>query len=77
MSTYQPTDEDYLFVEKIFTYHPPVDGQPRRYTELRQQAHVLAERYIESCPQSPELTLAIRYLQQSIMFANAAIAINE
>jgi hypothetical protein len=64
-------------IENIFTYHKPIADQPRRYEELRHQAKILARTILTMCPESREKSLAITSLQQTIMWANAAIAINE
>lgn len=64
-------------IENIFTYHPPTQEQAMRYTELRRCARVFAGEINKLCPESAEKTLAIRRLQESVMYANASIAINE
>jgi hypothetical protein len=64
-------------IVNIFTYHTPFGDQPARYQELRLQARNLAERINSCCPESREKALALTNLQQAIMWANAAIAINE
>ena len=64
-------------INNIFTYHAPFGNQPTRYEMLRAGAKILAERINEFCPESREKSLAMTSLQQSIMWANAAIAINE
>lgn len=64
-------------IDNIFTYHAPVGNQPMRYEMLRAGAKILAERINEMCPDSREKSLAITNLQQTIMWANASIAINE
>lgn len=63
--------------DNIFTYHSPKPGQPERYEELREKAKELARLIEVKCPDSREKSLAITNLQQSIMWANASIAINE
>lgn len=64
-------------IHSIFRYHPPLKGQSERYTELRRQGLALATLITDSCPPSRERSLAITRLQETIMWANAAIAINE
>ena len=64
-------------VENIFTYHPPQPGQQERYVLLRDQAKGLAKLIIGNCPDSRERSLALTKLEESIMWANAAIARNE
>jgi len=60
-----------------FTYHAPKDGQPEKYTEIREKGHELAELLQKDCPASRELSLALTNLEQSVMWANASIARNE
>jgi len=64
-------------IEQLFTYHPPKGDQPERYELLRLNAKTFAKLIDSSCPDSPEKTTAIRKLQECVMFANAAIAVNE
>jgi len=66
-----------LNLDEIFTYHPPFGDQAQRYVALRDKAKELATLMVASTPASAEQTLAIRHVQQAVMFANAAIAINE
>jgi hypothetical protein len=60
-----------------FTYHAPKEGQADRYVLLRDRAFYLAELFTEQCPQSRELSLALTKLEESVFWANAAIARNE
>lgn len=64
-------------IENTFTYHKPKDDQPQRYEEIRAKAKELANLIAEKCPPSREQSLAFTNLQQTVMWANAAIAINE
>ena len=64
-------------IDNIFTYHRPHGNQPGRYEHLRNQAKHLAHAINNSCPESREKILAITNLQQAIMWANAAISLNE
>lgn len=63
-------------VDKVFTYHSPTRDQQDLYAELREEAHALALIILQRVPASAEQTLAIRHLQQAVMFANAGIAIH-
>lgn len=65
------------FIADIFTYHAPITDQQLRYGRLRAEARELAETINELCPSSREKSLAITSLQQTIMWANASIAVNE
>ncbi len=73
----QPTLEQMDSLKKLFTYHPPKGDQAQRYELMREQAKNLALSFATACPPSRELSLAITHLQTAVMFANAAIAINE
>ncbi len=64
-------------IEGIFTHHVAFGDQAERYTALREMGKELAYKIKQSCPQSREASLAMTHLQQTIMWANAAIAINE
>jgi hypothetical protein len=62
-------------IGEIFVYHDK-PAQALNYVEIRQTALGLANLILEKTPPSAEQTLAIRHLQQAVMFANAAIAIH-
>ena len=64
-------------LENRFTYHPPKEGQPELYTELRDLAKGLAYRIKESTPASREQSLALTHLEEAVFWANAAIARHE
>lgn len=65
-----------MSIENNFKYHAPKDGQPEKYTMLRQEAKELALVIEELCPNSREKALALTKLEESIMWANASIARN-
>lgn len=77
MAFYVVSDKERARLGEIFTYHAPKPDQPERYVAIREQAKQLALTMSECCPPSRELSLALTHLQQAVMFANAAIAINE
>jgi hypothetical protein len=64
-------------IDATFIYHKPFGSQPERYVALRSKAYELATLIDMHCLDSREKSLAITNLQQTIMWANAAIAINE
>lgn len=64
-------------LENRFTYHPPKEGQPERYTELREAAKAFARLIVANTPSSREQSLALTNLEQATFWANAAIARNE
>jgi len=63
-------------IENNFKYHSPKEGQPEKYTALREKAKEFAYLIDEMCPQSREKSLALTELESSVMWANAAIARN-
>jgi hypothetical protein len=64
-------------IENAFTYHPPKDGQPERYVEIRDAAKALALLIAEKTPHSREQSVALTNLEQAVFWANAAIARHE
>lgn len=63
-------------IENNFKYHSPKDGQPEKYTSLRDKGKEFAYMIEEFCPNSREKSLAITKLEEAIMWANASIARN-
>jgi hypothetical protein len=64
-------------IESAFTYHAPLDDQPKRYELLRDKAKELALLIVALTPPSREQSLALTQLSEAVMWANAAIARNE
>jgi len=64
-------------INKTFSHHPPKDGQEERYAVLRATAKEFAKLLLAECPDSRERALALTNLEQSVMWANAAIARSE
>lgn len=64
-------------IERTFTYHAPFGTQQARYQQIRERAKALAAEIEASCPESREKSLALTNCQQTVMWANASIAINE
>lgn len=69
--------QDLARIEQMFVYHSPFGDQAERYGLLRSEALKLAKQICHQCPYSRERSLALTQLQQTIMWANSAIAINE
>lgn len=69
--------EKHMDINSAFTYHAPKGDQPARYQEVRDNAKQFANLIERNCPPSSERTLALRKLQECVMWANASIAINE
>ena len=62
--------------ENVFKYHVPKADQPQKYELVRAQAKLFAETVLALCPDSRERSTALTNIQQSVMWANASIAIN-
>lgn len=76
---YQVNEEEIKGLSNVFQYHAPIAGiqQAERYESIRYAAKILAFRVSMLCPESREKHIAMTKLQECVMFANAAIAINE
>ncbi len=66
-----------LDLDKRFTYRKPLEDQPDRYTALRECAKTFALMVLEQTPKSREQSVALTKIEESVMWANAAIARNE
>lgn len=75
--TYPVDGADQMRIDKIFMYHAPKEGQAPRYELLRSAGKQVAELLFKLTPTSREQSVALTKLQEFVMFANAAIAINE
>lgn len=62
-------------VENIFSYHKPTETQLPRYEAIRTGAKEFAKILIANTPESADQTAAIRLLRESVMTANASIAL--
>ncbi|MEK4449921.1 MULTISPECIES: Acb2/Tad1 domain-containing protein [Paenibacillus] len=63
-------------IENNFSYHAPKPGQPDIYEQIREKAKELAYLIEEVTPKSREQSLAMTNLEQSVFWANAAVARN-
>lgn len=64
-------------IQSNFTYHPPKDGQPKKYEDIRAIARDCANVITALCPDSRERSLALTKLEECVMWANASIARHE
>jgi hypothetical protein len=66
----QPID-----IDNVFSYHPPTGpAQVETYEDIRTSGRQFAHIIDEMVPDGAEKTLAIRKLQEAVMWANAGIA---
>jgi hypothetical protein len=63
-------------IERNFTYHPPKPGTPEIYSSIRSTAKAFAELIQDCCPDGRERDLAHAKLEETVMWANAAVARN-
>jgi hypothetical protein len=63
-------------VDQAFRYSPPDAVRAVKHEAVNDHTIKLAKIYFDNCPASPELTLAVRKLQEARMWANAALATN-
>jgi hypothetical protein len=61
-------------IENNFTYHAPSPEDIANHEKIREAGKELALLVYESCPGTAERTLAIRKIEEAVMWANAAIA---
>lgn len=64
-------------INNDFIYHAPHGDQALRYEAIRDDARVMAHELVNQCPPSRELSLALTHLEETVFWANAAIARNE
>lgn len=68
------TEDD---LDNRFTYHPPTNpAVRRRHERAREIARTTAELLVDVMPPGREASLAITHLEESLFWANAAIARN-
>ena len=64
-------------IENNFKYHAPKAGQAEKYEAINEKAKELAYLIDGLCPNSREKSCAMTHLEETRMWANAAIARNE
>jgi hypothetical protein len=62
-------------IEELFTYHAPRPEQIPHYEAIRAAAKTFAQVLVTHTPTSADQTAAIRKLRESVMTANASIAL--
>lgn len=63
-------------IREMFTYHAPTPPQVESHNRIRQSALNLALTIYYECPSSADKSAAIRLLRESVMTANASIALS-
>jgi hypothetical protein len=63
-------------IDNIFTYHPCGPEKEEKYVALRNEAKTFAKMILDMAPETPERTLALRKVEEAVMWANASIARN-
>lgn len=62
-------------INNIFSYHPPTNSSVADlHADIRAKCRELAHWFNHHLPACPEATLAIRQLQQAMMYGNSAVA---
>ena len=64
-----------LDLQAVFSYHPPVDGDPEKYAAIRAAGLHLAETIVANAPECADRTVAIRKVREAVMDANASVAL--
>ena len=64
-------------LDRVYTYHPPYGDQPSRYGYIREAGKEFARLVVSTCPPSREQSVALTKIQETVFWANAAIAVNE
>lgn len=62
-------------IEDVFSYHPATDAQKVQYEAVRAGAKAFAKILLANTPPCPDQTFALRELRNSVMTANASIAL--
>jgi citrate lyase beta subunit len=69
------TPEQIDVLNHVFSYHAPTEEQKHQYEVIRTAAKAFAAVIIENTPRCPDQTVALRKLRESVMIANAAVAL--
>jgi hypothetical protein len=59
----------------IFTYHPPVMDDPKKYERIRAAALAFAQVIVDNTPKCADQSTAVRHVRDAVMTANAAVAL--
>ncbi len=61
-------------LEHMFTYHPPKEGAPEIFKELRNKAKELAYLIANTAPDCEDTKESLNRLREAVMWANSAIS---
>jgi hypothetical protein len=62
-------------LEHLFSYHAPTPDQIPKYEAIRAGAKAFAKILLENTPGCADQSAALRHLRESVMTANASIAL--
>ena len=71
------TEDQTADLNHRFTYHAPTGSKPERFVALREKAKELAFLIAQTTRPSVEQSVALERLEESIFWANAAVARHE
>ena len=74
---YLPSDDMYKRLKNSFVYHAPFADQTTRYEIIRKAGLTMALAIVQMTPPSREQSLSITAIEEAVMRANQAIALNE
>ena len=63
------------WLDEIFSYHAPTPEQIEHYSKIRAKAKELALVIVECTPRCADQSAALRALRETVMTANAAVAL--
>lgn len=66
-----------ISIENSFRYHRPTPTQIPQYEQIRQKAKEFALFILDSTPASREQAVALTKIEEAVMWANKAKAVNE
>lgn len=62
-------------IDNVFSYHTPKESQPARYEAIRAAAKEFAKVVFANVPDCADRSTALRNIRESVMWANAAVAL--
>lgn len=74
---YIPDQKEVDRLKNNIAHHAPHDDQAQKYGQNRSGATEFGLMLLTNCPPSRELSLALTKLEETLFWANAAIARNE